>query len=330
MGAPPLKRTISRLDLFSLRLFLTICEEKSISRAAERECLAPSAATKRVQELEHLFNVQLLYRNARATIPTPVGEALAEHARNVFQLVEDIRIDLGEFVDGVKGHVRVAATPSALVGFAAQDMRAFMRQYPRVALDIRELTSAEVVHAIETGTVDIGIHAALPDTDLGLISHFYQREELRLLISSDNPLAFRNAVSFAELLEQDYIAVHENSSVTHQLRKAAHARGRQFSPRYSVQSNDVACALVAAGFGVTLVPPSVLGAQDATHVAMVALSEDWAHRELRICARQGFALPAPARELMDFLRASSGRREMPKLKLATRDGMPIKRGAAPG
>src|SRR5690606_15668253 len=74
MGAPPLKRTISRLDLFSLRLFLTICEEKSISRAAERECLAPSAATKRVQELEHLFNVQLLYRNARATIPTPVGE----------------------------------------------------------------------------------------------------------------------------------------------------------------------------------------------------------------------------------------------------------------
>ena len=77
MGAPLLKKTITKLDLLSLRLFLTICEEKSIGRAAERECIAPSAVTKRVQELEYLFDVKLLYRNAKGTVPTPVGEALA-------------------------------------------------------------------------------------------------------------------------------------------------------------------------------------------------------------------------------------------------------------
>lgn len=328
MGAPLLKKTITKLDLLSLRLFLTICEEKSIGRAAERECIAPSAVTKRVQELEYLFDVKLLYRNAKGTVPTPVGEALAEHARDIFRLVEGIRTDLSEFADGVKGHVRVGAIPSALIGFAADDLREFMVQHPQVDLDMREQTSADVIHAVATGTIDIGIYAMPPTIDAEVESHFYRQDELRLLVPCDSLLASRSAVSFAELLEEDFIGVHENSSVMSQIRRAATGMGRQFTPRYQVQSNEVARAMVAAGFGITLMPVGMAHARDSARTAMVPLSEDWARRELRICTRRGITLPAPARQLLDFLLCQAEHREAPKLELVTRNGMHMQRAAA--
>lgn len=328
MAAPLLKKTITKLDLLSLRLFLTICEEKSIGRAAERECIAPSAVTKRVQELEYLFDVKLLYRSAKGTVPTPVGEALAEHARDIFRLVEGIRTDLSEFAEGVKGHVRVAAIPSALIGFAADDLHEFMVEHPQVNLDMREQTSTDVIHAVATGTVDIGIYATPPSIDLEVESHFYRRDELALLVPSNSPLATRSAVSFAELLEEDFIGVHENSSVMSQIRRAATGMGRQFTPRYQVQSNEVARSMVGAGFGVTLMPVGMTSARDPARIAMVPLSEDWARRELRICTRRGLPLPAPARLLLDFLLRQVEHHDLPRLELATRNGVLMPRVAA--
>ena len=62
---------VRRVDLFSLKLFLTAIEEGQIGRAAAREYIAPSAATKRIQDLEDLAGVKLFDRNAKGVVPRP-------------------------------------------------------------------------------------------------------------------------------------------------------------------------------------------------------------------------------------------------------------------
>ncbi|WP_378941676.1 LysR family transcriptional regulator [Mesorhizobium sp. ANAO-SY3R2] len=320
MAAPLLKKTITKLDLLSLRLFLTICEERSIGRAAERECITPSAVTKRVQDLEYLFDVKLLYRSAKGTVPTPVGEALAQHARDIFELVGKIRTDLSEFSEGVKGHIRIAATASALTGFATADMRDFVNLYPQVDLDVRELMSADVLHAVATGTADIGIYASHPSIGGDVESFFCRHDELQLLVPKDSPLASRSSVSFAELFDYDFISLQENSSVMSQLRKAATGTGRQFNPRYVVQSNEVARSMVAAGFGITILPIHLNGACNPAQIATVALSDAWAKREIRVCARRDMHLPAQARLLLDFF-LNQDRRTEPRKPEVVKGGV---------
>ncbi|MBL8583662.1 MAG: LysR family transcriptional regulator, partial [Rhizobiaceae bacterium] len=254
MVAPPLKKTISKLDLLSLRLFLTVCEEKSIGRAAERESITPSAVTKRIQDLEYLFDVKLLYRNAKGTIPTPVGEALADHARQIFQLVEGIRTDLSEFAQGAKGHVRISAVPSALAGFLAVELKDFAAMYPRIDLDVREQLSSEVVHAVATGTADIGVYATPPEVPADVASYAYRHDELVVVLPAAHPLATRKTLAFAEILSTDLVGVVESSSVMNQLRRAAADLNQHLRIRYHVQSNEVAREMVAAGFGVTVLP----------------------------------------------------------------------------
>ncbi|MFC6309126.1 helix-turn-helix domain-containing protein, partial [Paraburkholderia dipogonis] len=56
-----------QIDQVTLRLFIAVCEEGTIARAAEREFIAPSAVSKRLADLEALVDVALLSRSQRGT-----------------------------------------------------------------------------------------------------------------------------------------------------------------------------------------------------------------------------------------------------------------------
>ena len=90
---------IRQVDLFTLKLFLSVVEEGQVGRAAARENIAASAATKRVQDLEEIVGVPLFDRNPRGVIPTAAGLVLARHLTQVFGTFEDIRRDISEFTE---------------------------------------------------------------------------------------------------------------------------------------------------------------------------------------------------------------------------------------
>ncbi len=67
---------LRRVDLFTLRLFLAAIDEGRIGRAAEREHIVPSAATRRIQDLEELAGLQLFERNPRGVAPSAAGRVV--------------------------------------------------------------------------------------------------------------------------------------------------------------------------------------------------------------------------------------------------------------
>ncbi|MBB5499919.1 DNA-binding transcriptional LysR family regulator [Paraburkholderia sp. MM5384-R2] len=76
-----IKNLLRKLDLTTLQLFLAVFEEGTLTRAAEREAIAVSAASKRLVELEQAVGASLFQRNARGMTLTPAGETLLHHAR---------------------------------------------------------------------------------------------------------------------------------------------------------------------------------------------------------------------------------------------------------
>lgn len=58
------KSLVRRLDLITLQLFVAVHEEGTLTRAAAREAIAVSAASKRLMELEQVLGVSLFVRQA--------------------------------------------------------------------------------------------------------------------------------------------------------------------------------------------------------------------------------------------------------------------------
>src|SRR3546814_13717094 len=69
------------LDLITLRLFVAVCELRSIARAGEQSNIVGSAISKRLLALEETVGVKLLIRRRHGVVPTPAGETLLEQAR---------------------------------------------------------------------------------------------------------------------------------------------------------------------------------------------------------------------------------------------------------
>src|SRR5882724_5732627 len=108
---------LRRIDLTTLRLFIAVCEEQNLTRAANRAGIAASAVSKRMNDFELAFGVTLFRRLSKGMALTPAGEALLHHARVTLLNVEKIAVELSEYSHGVRGHVRMLANLSAIVQF---------------------------------------------------------------------------------------------------------------------------------------------------------------------------------------------------------------------
>jgi DNA-binding transcriptional LysR family regulator len=97
-------------DWVTLRIYLTAIELGSIRQAADRCGNAVAAAAKRIQMPESDSALALFERGARGVRPTAAGEALAQHARALFDLGDRLTANIRGFASGSLGKVRLSVT----------------------------------------------------------------------------------------------------------------------------------------------------------------------------------------------------------------------------
>ena len=178
---------LRRIDLTTLRLFIAVCEEKNLTRAAAREGIAASAVSKRMNDFETAFGISLFERLSKGMALTPAGEALLHHARVTLLNVEKIAVELAEYRKGVRGHVRMLANLSAIVQFLPEDLSGFFSAHGLLRVDLQERPSGQVVRGIEEGAAEIGICSAATETRR-LQTFHYRYDNLVVVVRPDHPL----------------------------------------------------------------------------------------------------------------------------------------------
>jgi DNA-binding transcriptional LysR family regulator len=289
------------IDPVSLQLFVAVCEEGSIARAAEREALVASALSKRIAALEAEVGVPLLLRRRRGVELTPAGQALLSRAREVLGALDGLRAELGAFGQGVQGSARVLASPSVLAEQLPLDIAAFLAQHPGIRIGLDERMSPDIVRGVREGSADLGVLWDLIDLS-GLQVLPYRSDRLCVALSPDHPLARRPSLSYADILDQPSINVSPGGQLDQLLRRHAALLGQLPSYRMQVSSIDAAARMVVAGLGLSILPLEVATPHaGAGRLALVPLAESWAVRRFVVVTRPTPLLSAAARLLAESL-----------------------------
>ena len=290
-----------RIDLTSLQLFVAVCELGSIGKTAEREFIAASAVSKRLSDLESLLSTPLLYRHTRGVDLTPAGESLLHHARSVLFSLEKMQGELSEYADGVRGHVRVHASISAIVQFLPEDLGNFIRQHAEIKIDLEEHLSTEVIRAVQEGAADLGVCNTA--NGFGALQvQPYRHDKLVLIVPKGHALLAQKAVLFEAALDYDHVGLHSNSSIYLAMRQAAAAVGRTIKLRIHVTGLDAMCRMIHNGLGVGVMPQRAFELMHGVgELESVTLLDDWADRRIELVARDFSTLPLTARLLVDHL-----------------------------
>lgn len=289
------------LDPVSLQLFVAVCEEGNIARAAEREAIVASAISKRIAAIEEAVGVSLLVRGRRGIRPTAAGEVLLRQAREVLGAMGRLQAELTGFASGVQGSVRVLASISVLSEFLPDDLAGFLARYQAVRVSFEERVSSEIVRSVREGTADFGVLWDAGEM-AGLHTLPYRHDHLGVLVHPSHPLAGRRTLRFVDTLDHEAVGVVPGSIMETMLRRYAAMAGRAWANRIQVSTLDAACRIVAAGLGLAILPKEATQPHvHALGLRFIALSDPWARRQFVICLRSPGTLTAAARLLVEHL-----------------------------
>jgi DNA-binding transcriptional LysR family regulator len=292
-------------DPVSLRLFVAVCEERNIARAAEREALVASAVSKRIAAIEAGIGAPLLVRGRRGIEPTAAGEALLRQAREVLSTMARMRAELSDFATGAQGSVRVVAAPSVLAEDLADDIGAFLALHPKVRVSLDERLSSEIVKAVREGSADLGVLWDASDLS-GLTLLPYRRDHLCLVTPLGHALAARRRIAFAEALPHVTVAAAHGGKMDQMLQREAARLGQTLVYRTLVSGMDAAARIVAAGLGPAILPREAVRLHAVSRrLALVPLTDAWAERRFVICLRADGTVSASARLLAEALQRAA-------------------------
>jgi DNA-binding transcriptional LysR family regulator len=123
-------------DLNSLALFAAVVDAKSFSRAAERVKMPTSTVSRRIAELEKELGARLLERSTRQLRLTDFGSDLLEHAHQTADIDQEVSSIATNHTAGTAGVLRLSAPPSISDSVLAPLACAFLREFPRISIEI--------------------------------------------------------------------------------------------------------------------------------------------------------------------------------------------------
>lgn len=291
-----------RFDLTDLQLFVHILDCGTLTAAAGRSHMTLASASERVRGMEAQLGCALLARQARGVRPTMAGHTLGQHARDVLARMQRLRGDMAEYGAGLAGHVRICGNTSAVGEHLPLAVAGFLRSHARVALELQECGSAEVLDRLRQGLCDIGVASDAQDTR-GLQALPWRPDPLVAVLPRAHRLARRKRLALQDLLAEDWVGLPHDAALQVLVRQQAALLGSPLRWRAQLQHLDSLCQLVGQGVGVAVMPAAAAQRlAPASGARAVPLSDAWARRQLLLCTAREDQLPAHARQLLAHLK----------------------------
>ena len=190
------------VDLFDIRVFVTLAEELNFRRTAERVGLTPSRVSQKIRTLEMQAGVPLFERTTRRVALTPAGKELQNQWNPAYEQIVDAFAHVQELGAEISGVFRLSIPSQAAAGrHLTEIVKTFEARYPGCRAEMISATAINYAHleALQHGDVDLTVlHLPLSDPDFA-IGPILVSEERVLIVAKDHPLGAKDSVSYEDV-----------------------------------------------------------------------------------------------------------------------------------
>ncbi|ECU9996650.1 LysR family transcriptional regulator [Salmonella enterica subsp. diarizonae serovar 48:i:z] len=299
-------------SLRQLRIFITVAQAKSFSRAGDMIGLSQSAVSHSVKELERQIGARLLDRTTREVVLTEAGQQLATRLERVLDELNSILRDAGRVGTQLTGTVRVAASQTISAHLIPQCIAQSNSLYPAIDFVLHDRPQQWVLESIRQGEVDFGI-VIDPGAAVDLQCEAILSEPFLLLCRQDHPLAHQEWVSWQDL-KQAPLVLQDYASGSRPLIDAAlaHFAIDAALAHFAIEADIVQeighpatlFPMVEAGIGISVLPALALPLPQDSHLLVKRLTPV-VERQLMLARRKNRSLSTAAQALWDVVRTQA-------------------------
>jgi DNA-binding transcriptional LysR family regulator len=292
------------LELRQLEHFIAVAEEQSFTKAARRAHIVQPGLSMSIKTLERELGGDLFIRSPNRVTLTSAGKALLPEARRAVAAVRGAADAVAETHGLLRGTLTIGSSmPLLPVAYDLPSMlRRFSQAYPKVRIEVRQESSAELLGEVRAGMIDLGFVTTdggpLP---AGIRATVLARSPMMLVCSKAHRLAKRRSVDIEELSSEPFIDVSSDFTSRRMVDAMFDSAGIVRDTRITITDISFFLAFVEQGLGVAVIPNVV--SRFPSNVRYVPLTGRHPAWHL-ICARSDTHTPsAAARALEEFFPA---------------------------
>ncbi|MGY2226811.1 LysR family transcriptional regulator [Pseudomonas gingeri] len=244
------------MEIRHFRYFLAVAQQRNFTRAAEQLDIAPPTLSRQIQDMENALGTRLFLRGQREVSLTEAGAALLSEAEATVRQFEHAQRNAQRAGRGEIGHIELGYVAGAVYsGVLQRQVKAFVRAFTDVSLNVRETPMATLPGLIAEGRFDIGYVRSPMSLPEGVDAVRLNTEGFVLAMADDSWLCRLKNIG-AEHLQNETFVLPEQISGTLQV-----AAQGDYAPKLGPQPGGLVAviAAISLGQGVAVVPESVIG-----------------------------------------------------------------------
>ena len=186
------------MELRTLRYFLEMAREQSMSRAAERLHVTQPTISRQLADLERELGVKLFERTSYGVRLTHAGQLLRDRAEDIVALADRTERDFGN-LDELAGDVNVGAPESDSLRYFFSVVRGLRERHPGIHCNIFSGNIGETRERLERGILDFAIVMDYADQGRYESLRIPAADTWGVIVRKDDPLAKRAVLNVDEL-----------------------------------------------------------------------------------------------------------------------------------
>ena len=201
------------MELRVLKYFLTVAQEESFSRAAEKLHLSQPTLSRQLKDLEDEFGKQLLIREPRRILLTEDGQLLRRRAEEILSLVDKTT---GELLcnEEISGDIRIGAGESIHFGLVMKVAQQLRRKHPGLRFHIVSGDGTTTMTRLERGLIDFAFVYGRLDPAKYQELPLPVRDRWVLILRKDDELAQKDVIHAADLWSQPLLFSRQTLSTS--------------------------------------------------------------------------------------------------------------------
>ncbi|MDX6008554.1 LysR family transcriptional regulator [Cupriavidus necator] len=298
-----------KLNLRQIESFYAVMRTGTVVGAAQLMNVTQPAVSRAIGLLEIRVGYKLFERRGRKLVATPEGDALYREVEPVYGSLDRIALVAEDIRHQRAGALRIATLPSVSQSLLPRAIARFLSTRPKVSVYVQSLPSRQIADLVATRQFDIGL-IELPLSRPAISIEPLEPTPAMAVIPVGHRLAAKRHVSIRDLAGERMILLSQHSFLRHQIDDAFSKYGVSADAMLETPHSLVACGLVAAGAGITLVSRWAAEAFSTADVVVRPVRDELTSRSAIIFPYPGARLllaEAFAKDLREEIRTSKRR-----------------------
>ncbi|BFL66870.1 MULTISPECIES: cidABC operon transcriptional activator CidR [Staphylococcus] len=288
------------MDIKHMKYFVEVVKQGGMTKASKSLYIAQPTISKAIKDIEAEMAVPLFDRSKRNLVLTDAGKIFFNKCKEIISLYDNLPTEINSLYGLETGHINISMS-------AVMSMRKFIgvlgdfhQLYPNITYNLIESGGKTTENLILNDEVDIGV------TTLPVDHHLFEsislnKEDLRVVLYREHPLAYKTKIKMEELAEENFILFNEDFYLNDKI--IENAKNAGFVPNMASQISqwNVIENLIINKLGITILPATIseLLNDDVKMIQLENANTEW---ELGVVWKKDKRLSHATNKWIEFLK----------------------------